>query len=74
MKTKRVDCTFCAHMIHPEIDGLNLLAKPTKKASCKLDKRVMFRNPKLAYYGAYNASNDYGYIRYCNEFEKLHDK
>ena len=71
MKTKRVDCVDCANFISPDFkisfDIIKL--NESEKAGCKLGKRVMFRIPKFSRPTNMVPYNDYGWIRYCNEFE-----
>ena len=70
---KRVECDQCKYFIEPIFeDENNLISNIIKKAGCKKGKRVMFRNPVFSRPTNMVASNDYGYIRYCDEFN-LHD-
>ena len=60
---KRVECDQCSNFIYPVHENEDdLLAKVIIKAKCKLGKRVMFRQPR-------HVHDDYGYFRYCNDFE-----
>lgn len=68
---KRVDCQNCTNFIHPVMeDEGNLISKVKVKAKCKLGKRVMFRNPIFNRPTSMVAVNDYGWIRYCENFKK----
>lgn len=72
MKAKRVDCDQCVNFIDRILkDKENLISDILSKPKCKLGKRVMFRMPVFLNQFSYNPVYEGGYIRYCNEFEKL---
>ena len=73
MKAKRVDCIDCLNFIMDEFEkfGNKESYKVVSRAKCKLGKRVMFRMPIFLNQFSYNPVYEGGYIRYCNEFEKL---
>lgn len=66
MKTKRVECDECKNFIKPKLTVNGMIKS---NAKCKLGKRVMFRMPIFSRPANYNSINNYGYIRYCNEFK-----
>jgi hypothetical protein len=66
---KRVECDQCKNFIDPVFeDENNLISNIITKAKCKRGKRVMFRQPIFSRPTSHVAINDYGYIRYCDEF------
>lgn len=73
MKKNRVDCADCNNFEFPDYKvsfGIIEL-KQSKKAKCKLKKRVMFRvnglHPDSSVW-------ECGWFRYCNEFnDKIND-
>lgn len=66
-KAGRVECSDCKYFIPPILkDENNMFSDIETNARCEIGKRVMFRKPK----GRYPYLTDYGYIRYCNEFDK----
>lgn len=72
MKTPRVYCDECENFILPIFKEENNLISPIiENAKCKLGKKVMFRQPIFNRPTNMVASNDYGWIRYCNEFKEL---
>jgi len=65
---KRVDCVFCESFIPPVLEDNNdMFSKELEKAKCSKGKRVMFRKPVFAR-SKYMPINDYGYIRYCDDY------
>ena len=65
MKKNRVECCDCQHLIQAVFeDDDNLISKMVEKPKCELGKRIMFRKPNSYF------DNDYGYIRYCNDFKQ----
>ena len=66
MKAKRVECDQCKNFIEPKLTVNGMIKS---NAKCELGKRVMFRMPIFSRPTNYNSMNDYGYIRYCNEFK-----
>jgi len=69
---QRVHCEDCENFIHIiQEDENNMFSKVVQKAKCKLGKRVMFRNPTFQRSSCYVPDNDYGYIRYCNDFKQI---
>lgn len=71
MKAKRVDCMYCEKFIEQVLEDENNIFSPIKeKAKCKLGKRIMFRQPIFNRPTNMVASNDYGYIRYCEDYER----
>ena len=72
MKPKRVDCGYCSNFVQPVFeDEHNIMSNIKEKAKCKLGKRVMFRQPKFARETSMLAINDYGWIRFCDEYKEL---
>lgn len=68
MKKNRVDCIYCTNFISAEREDNNWFGRMIVKPSCKLGKRVMFRQPKDFYDGG-------GWFRYCDEFnDKINEK
>jgi len=66
---KRVDCADCDNFIPQTYeDEDDIFSKEASKAKCAIGKRVMFRQPKFSRPTSMAAINDYGWIRYCDEF------
>jgi len=68
MKAKRVECDKCQNFIDPEFKDFYTV---TNKAKCKLNKRVMFRQPVPLHASSYMAQDWGGYFRYCNDFKPI---
>ena len=81
MNPKRVYCDQCKNFTEPkfsaaELDKTGVIKKGFRQlegAKCSEGKRVMFRMPIFLYETSYNSINDYGWIRYCNEFKPIKD-
>jgi len=71
MKNNRVDCNECQNFNVEKIQISKNLLEFSERPKCKLGKRVMFRMPIFASSTSYNAINDYGWIRYCNDFNSI---
>jgi hypothetical protein len=72
MKAKRVNCECCVHFVYPVFEDEHNMISPIKEnAKCKLGKRVMFRQPIFPRETSMVAINDYGWIRYCSEYNNL---
>ena len=68
---KRVECDLCKEFIDIVLqDESNFLSKTKAKAKCKIGKRVMFRQPKFNSSTKQVPYNDFGYIRFCNDFKE----
>ena len=67
--SKRVECNQCKTFIDQVQGSEDIFSKVITKAKCKLGKRVMFRQPKFSRPTSHVAINDYGYIRYCDDFD-----
>lgn len=68
---KRVECDKCKNFIDPVLkEEGDMLSGVKTKAKCKKGKRVMFRQPIFSRPTSCVSINDYGYIRYCEDFNK----
>ena len=68
MSKNRVDCGYCLNFVQPVFEEEhNVMSKQKEKAKCHLGKRVMFRQPIFNRPTNMVASNDYGWIRFCED-------
>lgn len=63
MAKQRCECERCNHFTFPVFKSY-FPPVIVSKANCKLGKRVMFRNPRHPH------DENFGWIRYCNDFSK----
>jgi hypothetical protein len=68
---ERVDCGYCSNFVQPVFEEENnIMSNIKEKAKCKLGKRVMFRQPIFSRTTSMAAINDYGWIRYCEDYKE----